>query len=61
MCLTYILYAFPKGVLIGILFLNIGRLTGSKYKKKLVYRNISSLIRRSNYLYFGKPFAVDMI
>ena len=27
------LYTLPKGVLIGILFLNIGRLTGSNYKK----------------------------
>ena len=66
-CLLGILYALPKGVLIGILFLNIGRLTGSNYKKiyltgthykkKLPYRNLSSLIRRSNHLYFGKPFA----
>jgi hypothetical protein len=51
-----ILYALPKGVLIGILFLYIGKLTGSNYKK-LAYRNLSLLIRRSNHLYFGKPFA----
>jgi hypothetical protein len=61
-------YGLPKGVLIGILFLNIGRLTGlnykknyptgKNYKKKLAYSNISSLIRRSNHLYFGKAFAV---
>ncbi len=60
------LYALPKSVLIGILILNIDRLTGSKYKKNYLtgthykkissYRNLSSLIRRSNHLYFGKPF-----
>ncbi len=48
-------------------FSNIGRLTWSNYKniyltethykKKLPYRNLSSLIRRSNHMYFGKPFA----
>ncbi len=41
-------YALPKGVLIGILILYIGMLTGTHYKKNLAYRNLSSLIRRSN-------------
>ncbi len=63
-----ILYALPccvkdpaEGVLIGILFLNIGRLTWSNYKKKLPYGNLSSLIRWSNHLYFGKPFTGNLI
>ncbi len=34
-------------------------LTGTNYKKKLAYRDLSSLITRSNDLYFGKPFALQ--